>query len=61
LNALVERLAAAIPDLGLDGEEQEESSTMLLLLENQVEMGEPSRAIVERCLGYFQQFESRAA
>jgi hypothetical protein len=27
---------------------------MLLWLENQVEMGEPSRAIVELCLGYFQ-------
>ena len=61
LTALVERLAAAIPDLKLDGDEQEEYSTMLLWLQNQVETGEPSEAIVNRCLTYFKRFESRAA
>jgi hypothetical protein len=61
LTALVERLAAAITDLNLDGDEQEEYSTMLLWLQNQVETGEPSEGIVNRCLAYFQQFESRAA
>ena len=47
LTALVDRLAAVIPDLNLDGDEQEEYSTMLLWLQNQVETGEPSEAIVE--------------
>jgi hypothetical protein len=61
LTALVERLAAAIPDLNLDGDEQEEYSTMLLWLQNQVETGEPGAAIIDRCLVYFKQFESRAA
>lgn len=61
LNALVEKLAAAVPDLNLDGDQQEQYSTMLLWLQNQVESGEPSIAIVDRCLAYFKQFESRAA
>ena len=61
LTAFVERLAAALPDLNLDGDEQEEYSTMLLWLENQVETGEPSDVIVNKCLSYFKQFESRAA
>ena len=61
LTALVEKVAARIPDLNLDGDEQEEYSTMLLWLQNQVETGEPSSAIVDRCLAYFKHFESRAA
>ena len=61
LTALVEKLATGIPDLNLDGDEQEEYSTMLLWLQNQLETGEPSAAIVDRCLAYFKQFESRAA
>ena len=61
LTALVENLAVAIPDLNLDGDEQEEYSTMLLWLQNQVETGEPSEAIVNRCLIYFKEFGSRAA
>jgi len=44
LGKLVERFAAAIPELNLDGDEQEEYSTMLLRLQNQVETGEPSEA-----------------
>lgn len=61
LSTLVEKLAAAIPDLNLDGDEQEEYSTMLLWLQNQVETGEPSEAIVHKCLAYFAEFESHAA
>lgn len=61
LSALVDKLAAAIPDLNLDGDEQEEYSTMLLWLQNQVETGEPSQRIVEQCLAYFVKFESKAA
>lgn len=61
LTALVEKLAAAIPNLNLDGDEQEEYSTMLLWLQNQVETGEPSEAIVNECLAYFRRVESRAA
>ena len=61
LTALVERFAAAIPDLNLGGDEQEEYSTMLLRLQYQAETGQPSEAIVNECLDYFKQLESRAA
>jgi len=61
LNALVEKFAAAIPNLNLDGDEQEEYSTMLLWLQNQIETGEPSEAIVNECLDWFRRWESRAA
>jgi hypothetical protein len=57
----VEKLATSIPDLNLDGDEIEEYSTMLLWLQNQVETGKPSEAIVKQCLSYFAQFDSRAA
>ena len=61
LSALVERLAAGLPKLNLEGDEQEEFSTMLLWLQNQVETGEPSEQIVRQCLEYFERFESLAA
>jgi hypothetical protein len=61
LDLLVEKLASAIPDMNLSGDEQEEYSTMLLWLQNQVETGEPSEAIVNQCLAYFRRRESRAA
>ena len=61
LTVLVEKLAAGLPDLNLDGDEQEEYSTMLLWLQNQVETGEPSERIVGECLEYFKRLESRAA
>ena len=61
LSALVERYAAALSKLNLDGDEQEEYSTMLLWLQNQVELGEPSDRIVRQCLEYFGRLESRAA
>ena len=55
----MQEYAAAIPDLNLEGDQQEEYSTMLLWLQNTVETGEPSEAIVNRCLAYFSQFETR--
>ena len=61
LTSLVEKFAAAIPDLNLDGDEQEEYSTMLLRLQNQVETGEPREWIVNECLEYFKRVESCAA
>ena len=57
LTALVEKLASAIPELNLDGDEQEEYCTMLLWLQNQIETGEPSAMIVEECLAYFGRVE----
>jgi hypothetical protein len=61
LAALVEKYIAAISSLNLDGDDLEEYSTILLQLQNQVETGEPSEAIVRYCLAYLEQFESRAA
>jgi hypothetical protein len=52
LSALVDKFAALLPELDLDGDEQEEYSTMLLRLQNQVETGEPSEWIVNECLNY---------
>jgi hypothetical protein len=56
LNLIVDKFAAALPFLGLDGDEQEEYSTMLLRLQNQVETGEPSEWIVNECLKYLERF-----
>jgi len=56
LGKLIEEFAAAIPDLNLDGDEQEEYSTMLLRLQNQIETGEPSEAIVDECLDWLNSF-----
>jgi hypothetical protein len=61
LTVLVAKFAAAIPHLNLDGDVQEEYSTMLLCLQNQVETAEPSERIVNECLAYFKRFESLAA
>ena len=61
LETLIEKLATAIPDLNLTGEEQEEYSTMLLWLQNQMETGEPNPGIVNECLAYFRRVETRAA
>lgn len=61
LSVLVEKFAAAIPGLNLDGEELEDYSTVLLWLQNQVETGEPNEAIVNICMNYFKRFVSLAA
>ena len=58
LESLVQQYAAAIPELNLDGDEQEEYSTILLRLQNTVETGEPNERIVNECLGYLRQFEA---
>ena len=55
------KFANAISSLNLDGDEQEEYSTMLLWLQNQVETGEPNDEIVSECLNYFNRFQSLAA
>jgi hypothetical protein len=60
LSALVEQFAAAIPDLNLTGDQQEEYSTMLLRLQHQVETGKPSEAIVNECLDYFAKMTLRS-
>ena len=61
LRVLVDKCAAVIPQLGLDADEQEKYCMMVLRLQNQVETGEPSEAIVNECLAFFQRVESRAA
>ncbi|WP_348261320.1 hypothetical protein P8935_16120 [Telmatobacter sp. DSM 110680] len=61
LTALVEKYAAGIANLNLDGDELEEYSTVLLRLQNQVETGEPSERIVKECLAYLERFRTRAA
>jgi hypothetical protein len=60
LSALVEQFAAAIPDLNLTGDEQEEYSTMLSRLQDQIETGEPTEDVVKECLAYFAGFESQS-
>jgi len=56
LHLLVDKFAAALPFLGLDGDEQEEYSTMLLRLQNQVGTCEPSEWIVNECPKYLARF-----
>jgi hypothetical protein len=56
LNLLVEKYAALPPELNLDGDEQEEYSTMLLRLQNQVETGDPSEWIVNECVAWLAKF-----
>ena len=61
LTALVEKYAAGIEGLNLDGDDLEEYSTVLLRLQNQVETGEPNERIVKECLAYLERFESQTA
>jgi len=42
LHLLVDKYAEILPHLALDGDKQEEYSTMLLWLQNQVEGGTPN-------------------
>jgi hypothetical protein len=60
LDALVQKFVAVIPELNLTGDEQEEYSTMLLWLQNQVETGEPAEWIVDECMKYFNFMTSRS-
>jgi len=59
LHLLVDKYAEALPHLNLDGDEQEEFSTMLLCLQNQVEGGTPNPKIVGRCLDWLECFTER--
>jgi hypothetical protein len=54
LHLLVDKYAEALPHLNLDGDEQEEYSTMLLWLQNQLEGGTPNRTFVDRCLTWLE-------
>jgi hypothetical protein len=61
LYLLVDKYAAALPDLDLDGDEQEEYSTMLLWFQNQVEGGRPNQTYVEKCLDWLERFTTRVS
>jgi hypothetical protein len=50
LGALVEKLAAALPQHNLDGDEQEEYSSELLRIETQSYYDQPNMAIVEEAI-----------
>lgn len=54
LHILVDKFAQLIPELNLDGDEQEEYSTTLLWLQNQVEGGTPNPTFVYRCLTWLE-------
>jgi hypothetical protein len=56
LQFLVEKIAAALPDLNLDSDEQVEYSTMLLWLQKQIEGRTPNRSFVDQCLEWLQRF-----
>jgi hypothetical protein len=61
LDTLVQNFAAEIPNLNLDGDEQEEYSTMLLWLQNQVEGGTPNQTFVDHCLDWLERFTTKAS
>ena len=61
LSALVDKFGALLPELDLDGDEQEEYSTMLLRLQNQVENGEPIEWIVKECVEWLTRFTTPAS
>ncbi len=52
LNALVDDYAARLETLNLTGDDQEEYSTMLCRLENQVGREHPDQAIIEECASF---------
>jgi hypothetical protein len=58
LHLLVDKYAALLPKLDLDGDEQEEYSLMLPWLQNQTAGEAPSESFVDRCLDYLDRFES---
>ena len=58
---LVDKYASEIEKLDLDGDQLEEYCTVLLHLQNQVEMGEPSHKIVDQCLAYLSRFSAPVA
>ena len=52
LHALVDEFAALLESLSLDGDDQEEYSTVLSWLETQAERDESNETIVRECLEY---------
>ena len=61
LHLLVDKYAELLSKLGLDGDEQEEYTTKLLCLQNQVENGSPNPKIVNHCLDWLECFTKRIA
>jgi hypothetical protein len=60
LHLLVDKYAAVLPNLNLDGDDQEEYSTVLLWLQNQVEGGTPNQTYVDQCLDWLDRFTGQA-
>ena len=60
LHLLVDKYAALLPELDLDGDDQEEYSTVLLQLQNQVEGGTPNMIYVDRCLAWLARYDVQA-
>ena len=56
LYKLVDKYASEIEKLNLDGDQLEEYSTVLLHLQQQVEIGEPNQKIVSQWLAYLSKF-----
>ena len=56
LYLLVDKYAQLLPKLDLDGDDQEEYSTVLLHLQNQVEGGTPNATFVDHCLEWLDGF-----
>jgi hypothetical protein len=61
LHILVDEYAMALPKLDLDGDDQEEYSTVLLHLQNQVEGGTPNQTFVDHCLRWLERFTTKAS
>ena len=60
LHLLVDQFAELLPGLNLDGDEQEEYSTMLLWLQNLAEGGTPNDTYVDQCLDWLDRFTAQA-
>ena len=61
LHLLVDKYVEALLHLSLNGDEQEEYSTMLLCLQNHVEGGTPNPKTVGHCLDWLECFTERFA
>ncbi|HXU17789.1 MAG TPA: hypothetical protein VN708_21835 [Terriglobales bacterium] len=59
LHFLVDKYADLLPKLDVDGDNQEEHSTMLLWLQNQVGDGTPIPTYVDQCLNWLDRFAER--
>jgi hypothetical protein len=59
LHLLVDKYAALLPKLDLDGDEQEKYSTMLPRLQNPVAGETPNETFVDQCLAWLERFTTR--